>query len=127
MQGSLREYQRLYSFDRGDEEEHLARYGYLEENALEVLIATDKQLVVKAWNRGAERMYRVWAEEALGRDAREVMSLEMSDEQLAEAFQEISDTGRLRVEQLHYYKDGTPIYVDALIIALHDEQGQTTG
>jgi PAS domain S-box-containing protein len=73
---------------------------------------------VRTWNRGAERIYGVRADEALGRDAREAVSLEMSDVELAEALQEIVRTGRLRVEQVQHRKDGTPIYVDSLTIAM---------
>jgi len=72
-------------------------------------------------------MYGWRADEALGRDAREAVSLEMSDEELAEAPREIEQTGRLRDEQLHYHKDGTPIHVDSLTIAMRDERGETTG
>jgi PAS domain S-box-containing protein len=72
-------------------------------------------------------MYGVMAEDALGRDAREVLSLQMSDEELSEALQEIEQTGRLRVEQLQLHKDGTPIHVDSLTIAMRDEHGETTG
>ena len=93
----------------------------------DAFIATDERLLVKAWNKGAERMYSLTADEALGRDAREVVSLEMSDEQLAEALQEIAETGRLRVEQVQHHKDGTPIHIDSLTVALRDEQGEIRG
>ena len=108
-------------------EERLARYAHLEENIDDAFIAMDERWFVKAWNRGAERMYGVTADEALGRDAREAVSLEMSDEQLAEALQEIEEPGWLRVEQLQHGKDGTPLHVDSLTIAMRDEQGETTG
>ena len=47
--------------------------------------------------------------------------MEMSDEQLAEAPQEVEETGRLRGEQLQHRKDGTPLHVDSLTIAMRDE------
>ena len=108
-------------------EERLAYYAHLEENTYDACIATDENLLVKVWNRGAERMYGVRAEEALGRDAREVVTLEMSDEELAGALREIAGSSRLRVEQVQHRGDGTPIYVDSLTIAMRDEQGEITG
>jgi|SRR5215203_795250 len=66
-------------------EEQLRYHSYLLENTYDAFIATDERLLVRAWNRGAERMYGWRADEALGRDAREAVSLEMSDEELAEA------------------------------------------
>src|ERR671917_901183 len=108
-------------------EEQLARNTYLEENAHDAFIATDERLVVTAWNRGAEQMYGLTADEALGRDAREVVSLVMSDEQLAEALREVAEEGRLRVEQIQHRKDGTPVHIDSLTIAMRDGRGETTG
>jgi PAS domain S-box-containing protein len=61
--------------ERQRSEERLAYYALLEENAYDAFIATDENLLVKAWNRGAERTYGVRAEDAVGRDAREVVSL----------------------------------------------------
>jgi PAS domain S-box-containing protein len=110
-----------------DIEERLAYYAHLEENTYDAFIATDENLLVKAWNRGAERMYGIRAEEALGRDAREVVTLEMSDEELAGALREKAESGRLRAEQVLHREDGTPIYVDSLTIAMRDEQGEITG
>jgi hypothetical protein len=69
-------------------------------------------------------MYGLRAEEALGRDAREMVTLKMSDEELAGAFREIAESGRLRAEQVQHREDGTPIYVDSLTIAMRDEQGE---
>jgi PAS domain S-box-containing protein len=112
--------------DRLDREQS-ARYAHLEENTNDAFIATDDDLVVRAWNRGAERMYGLTAAEAVGLDAREATSLEMSDEQAAASMREIAEKGQLRVEQLQHRKDGTPIYVDSLTIAMRDESGETTG
>ena len=113
--------------ERKRAEEQLAYYARLREHMHEAFIATDERLLVKAWNKGAEKMYGWTASEALGRDAREVASLEMSDEQLAEVLQEIAETGRLRVEQVQRHKDGTPFHVDSLTIAMRNERGETTG
>jgi diguanylate cyclase (GGDEF)-like protein/PAS domain S-box-containing protein len=114
--------------ERKWDEEQLSYYAALKEDMHDAFIATDERLVVRVWNKGAERMYGITAEEALGRDAREVISLEMRDEELAEALQEIEDTGRLRVEQVqHHNKSGTPFYVDSLTVAMRGERGDTTG
>jgi len=40
----------------------------------------------------------------------------MSDEELAEALQEIEQTGRLRAEQIQHRDDGAPIHVDSLTV-----------
>jgi PAS domain S-box-containing protein len=113
--------------ERKRAEEQITYYKQLKEDMHDAFIAMDERLLVKAWNKGAERMYGWTADEALGRDAREVVSLEMSDEELAEALQEIEQTGRLRVEQIQHHRDGTPFHIDSLTIAMQDEQSETTG
>jgi PAS domain S-box-containing protein len=115
--------------ERKQAEEQLAYHARLLENMQDAVIATDEQLLVKAWNKGAERMYGWTADEALGREVRELVSLDMSmsDEQLAEAIREIEETGRLHVEQIQYHKDGASLYIDSLTIAMRNEQGEITG
>ena len=109
------------------DEEQLAYYARLKEDMHDAFIVTDERLLVRAWNKGAERMYGVTADEARGRDAREVVSLEMGDEPLAGTLREMAEKGRLHVEQVQHHKNGTSLYVDSLTIAMRDELGEVTG
>src|SRR5215208_992369 len=108
-------------------EEERAYHAYLLENIHDAVTAADERYVITAWNKGAEQMFGWRADEALGRRVYELIPTDYSDEQLAEALRELSETGRRRSEGIRYRKDGTPVYAEVLTIALRGERGQITG
>jgi PAS domain S-box-containing protein len=110
--------------ERKRAEERLAYHAYLLENVHDAVIATDEQLLVTAWNRGAQEMYGWRADEVLGRHLWEVVPTDLSEEQRAEALRELAERGRFRIEALTYAKDGTPVWVEGITIALRGEQGE---
>lgn len=114
--------------ERKRDEEQLAYHAYLLENVHDAVIATDERLDVTAWNKGAERMYGWRTDEVLGRNIWEVVPIEMSKEQRAEALRELEQRGQFRTEAITYRKDGTPVCVEGITIALRgEEEGQITG
>jgi PAS domain S-box-containing protein len=108
-------------------EEQRAYHAHLLENIHDAVTATDERYIITAWNKGAEQMFGWTADEALGRRVYELIPTDYSDEQLEEALRELSETGQRRSEGLRYRKDGTPVYAEALTIALRGEQGEITG
>jgi len=42
----------------------------------------------------------------------------LSENQRAESLRELSEKGRIRTEAMTYAKDGTPVYVEGITIAL---------
>src|SRR5215207_10862821 len=108
-------------------EEERAYHAYLLENIHDAVTATDERYIITAWNKGAEQMFGWRADEALGRSVYELIPTDYGDEQLEEALRELSETGVRRSEGLRYRKDGTPLYAEALTIALRGEQGEITG
>jgi PAS domain S-box-containing protein len=107
--------------------EQFAYHAQLLENIHDAVLATDEQFDLTAWNKGAEQMFGWTAEEALGRKVYEVIPTEYSDEEMAQALRGLTETGRFRGDMIMYHKDGTPVYTEALTIALRGEQGQITG
>jgi PAS domain S-box-containing protein len=111
-------------------EEQLAYHAYVLENVHDAVIATDEQLLVTAWNKCAERMYGWRANEILGRNLWEAVPVDLRAEQLAEALRELSQGGEFRTEAITYAKDGTPVYVEGITIALRggeEGEGEITG
>ena len=104
-------------------EEQLAYHAYVLEHVHDAVIATDEQLLVTAWNKGAERMYGWRANEILGRNLWEAVPVDLRAEQLAEALRELSQGGEFRTEAITYAKDGTPVYVEGITIALRGGEG----
>jgi PAS domain S-box-containing protein len=115
--------------ERKEAEKERAYHAHLLENIHDAVIATDEGFVITTWNKGAERMFGWRADEVLGRHPWEVVPVDLSEEQRAEALKELEERGRLRIEALTYAKDGTPVYVEGITIALRGEQseGQITG
>src|SRR5918998_3503968 len=106
-------------------EEKLAYHASLLENIHDAVIATDEHLLVTAWNKGAEQMYGWRADEALGRNVWEAVPVDMSEEQRAQALGELAEKGRFRTEAITHAKDGTPVWVEGITIALRGgEQGE---
>jgi PAS domain S-box-containing protein len=97
------------------------------DNTEDAIVALDAEWFVTAWNPGAERMYGWTADEVLGRHTLEVARLEMSYEERAEVRSAVAEHGRWRGEVVAYRKDGTPVFVEVITVALHDERGGITG
>jgi PAS domain S-box-containing protein len=110
--------------ERKRAEQKLAHQAHLLENVHDAVIAMDERLAVTAWNKGAEQMYGWRADEVLGRNVREVVRSDLTDDQCAEALSEPKRLGRFRIETITYRKDGGPVYVEGLTIALREEQEQ---
>ena len=111
-------------------EEQLRYYASLLENISDAVIATDEHLAVTAWNNGAQQMYGWREDEVLGRNVWEAVPDDLSEEQRAEALSELSQRGRLRTDAITYDKDGMPVYVEGITIALaggEQRERQITG
>ena len=111
-------------------EEQLRYYASLLENISDAVIATDEHFAVTAWNNGAQQMYGWSDDEVLGRNVWEAVPDDLSEEQRAEALSELSQRGRLRTDAITYDKDGMPVYVEGITIALaggEQREGQITG
>jgi diguanylate cyclase (GGDEF)-like protein/PAS domain S-box-containing protein len=105
-------------------EEQLGYQAHLLENIQEAVIATDEHFTLTAWNKGAEQMFGWRADEVLGRKVHEVVRSAFSEEP---ALRELSESGQQHTDAVTYHKDGTPIYAEALTIALRGEQGEIGG
>src|SRR3954471_4708112 len=113
--------------ERKREEARLAYLAGLLDNAEDAIIAFDAEWLVTVWNRGAECLYGWTADEMLGRRAIEVVRVELSDEQKLDARRAAADGGRWRGKVVAYRKDGTPVAVEAISVALRGTQGEITG
>ena len=108
-------------------EERLAYHACLLENVRDAVIGTDKQLLVTAWNKGAEELYGWRIDEVLGRHIWEVVPVDLSDEQRDDALKDLNEGRQFRVEAVTYGKGGMPVDVEGITIALRDERGLIIG
>jgi PAS domain S-box-containing protein len=110
--------------DRKRTEEELRYHAYLLKNLNDAVLATDEQLLITAWNKAAEKMYGWRADEVLGSHIWQVVPVEMTEDQREDALRELAETGRFRIDVITYGKDGTPVWVEGITIALRGEQGE---
>jgi PAS domain S-box-containing protein len=113
--------------ERKRTEEELRYHAYLLENVHDAVIATDEQMLLTAWNKAAEKMYGWRADEVLGSHIWQVVPLEMTEVQRAEGLRELAEKGRFRTEVITYGKEGMPVWVEGITVALRGEQGEITG
>ncbi|MBD0255847.1 MAG: PAS domain S-box protein, partial [Cytophagales bacterium] len=94
----------------------------------EAIVATDTKLTITAWNKGAERIYGWKAEEALGKDGRQLLQNIMIDEiNYHSALEAVQTTGTIttRVSQLR--KDGQRIPILSVSNKILDEHQHHIG
>jgi PAS domain S-box-containing protein len=113
--------------ERRGEETRLAYLAGLLNNTEDAIVAFDAEWLVTVWNRGAERLYGWTADEMLGRRAIEIVRVDLTDEQKLDARRAAAEGGRWRGEATAYHKDGTPVAVEAISVALRGTQGEITG
>src|SRR3954465_10102913 len=113
--------------ERKREETRLAYLAGLLDNTEDAIVALDAEWFLKVWNPGAERLYGWTADEVLGRHTLEVARLEMSWEERAEVRRAVAEHGRWRGEVVAYRKDGTPVCVELITVAVRGERGRIGG
>jgi PAS domain S-box-containing protein len=113
--------------ERKRTEEELSYHAYLLENVHDAVLATDEQMLLTAWNKAAEKMYGWRADEVLGSHIWQVVPLDLTEDQREDALRELAETGRFRIEVITYAKDGTPVWVEGITVALRGEKGEITG
>ena len=99
-------------------EEHLERQARLLDTVSDAVIATDENLVLTAWNRGAERLYGWAAEEVIGRSSAEVLSTSIPSSSREEALRVLAEGGEWRGEVVQRHKDGSELLIEASTIVL---------
>ena len=113
--------------ERKRADERVRYHASLLDNVEDGLIATDaKDFRIRAWNKGAERLYGFSAEEVLGRPAREVASFP-GDESRLTLERELLESGRTRIEFTAHRKDGSPVEVELIAVAVKDRRGEASG
>ena len=112
-------------FDR--EKEARADYASLVAHMEDAVIATDERFVVTAWNPGAERLYGRTAGEVLGRPAVDVLPCTLTTAERAEGRRRVAEGGRSRVEVVAYRKDGSPVDVEVVDVAIRNERSEIIG
>lgn len=93
----------------------LGRSGSVLAELCDAVIVTDANLIVTVWNRGAERLFQWSADEALGRNVRDVVPSAFSPQESNEHIAAMRECeGGYRLAGTWYAKDGTAVRAEAV-------------
>lgn len=86
---------------------HLAN---IVEQSSEAIISKGVDLRIISWNRGAEILFGFSKEEAIGKTAKELGMIKLTDEEIAESGKQIFATGSWKSEMQCYHKNGASFF-----------------
>jgi PAS domain S-box-containing protein len=106
-------------------EERIREQAALLDQAQDAILVRDLGQNVLFWNKGAERIYGWTAEEAVGKNAADLLFKEPS-RQFENARQAVLEKGEWRGEIRQLRRDGAEIIVDSRWTLVRDDQGTPT-
>ncbi|HEX5888548.1 MAG TPA: PAS domain S-box protein [Pyrinomonadaceae bacterium] len=109
--------------ERKRAEQQIREQAALLDQAQDAILVRDLDQKVLFWNKGAEKIYGWAAEEALGKNARELLFKESST-QFEQAAQAVIKSGEWQGEIHQTRRDGTEITVESRWTLVRDEKGQ---
>ena len=93
----------------------------------DAVIALDKNLLITAWNRAAERIYGWKAEEVIGKRSEDILKTDFFSTSRAEALEQLQATSEFSAEITQVRKDGSRVHIEAHTAAVYDESGHRIG
>jgi two-component system cell cycle sensor histidine kinase/response regulator CckA len=108
--------------ERKRAEEQIREQAELLDQAQDAILVRDLDQNILFWNKGAEHIYGWTAEEAVGKNARELMFKEHS-KQFDAARQAVIKNGEWKGEVYQTRRDGAEIIVESRWTLVRDEQG----
>lgn len=113
--------------ERKQAEADLAYQADLLANISDAVVSTDANMIIRSWNKAAERMFGYTAEEMIGKSAGEVLAAEYPNTTREAVFKQLMETGQWQGEVRLRHKDGRIVYATAAGTMLRDSNGVVTG
>jgi len=109
--------------ERKRAEEQIREQAALLDQAQDAILVRDLDHNIRFWNKGAEKIYGWTAEEAIGKNVKELLFKEPSA-QFAEARKAVLEDGEWQGEIRQTRRDGAEIIVESRWTLVRDEKGQ---
>jgi PAS domain S-box-containing protein len=90
----------------------------------DAILVRDLNKQIRFWNKGAERLYGWTAEEAIGKNANELLYRRETLDQLEDSWQSLAECGSWQSELYQVTKEGKEIIVASRWTQVCDDQGQ---
>lgn len=112
------------------QEEILLEKNYLAnlvEQTSDAILSTDSSLNIVSWNKGAELIYGHKKEEVIGKPLRTLLKSSLSPETSQKLMEDLNRQGYYNAEYLFYSKAQQPVYVQASVTVLRNQDQEITG
>jgi PAS domain S-box-containing protein len=96
-------------------------------NTSDAVFSTDQSFIIKSWNRAAEEIYGIRAEEAIGKTTMEVITTKISEEERFTMRDNLVRKGYFISDVIHYAKDGKALEMLTSTTATKNAAGDTIG
>ncbi len=113
--------------DRKQAEETLINQAKLLDLVHDAIFAMDGQMRITFWNQSAERLYGWSKEEALGKNAAQLIRSEVTEDVRQRLLKQSHEIGSYQGEVIHHSKDGRRLVIEASMSVQKDASGRVVG
>ena len=90
-------------------------------NVSDAVIVVDGKLRIKSWNKSAQNIYGWKEDEVTGKVVYNVFNSKKSPIERLKVLEYLRNNYYLNSEFIHHHKNGSPIYIESIITAKHDD------
>jgi PAS domain S-box-containing protein len=108
-------------------DEWLQQASFLLDSMSDAVLSTDLDFIIKSWNKGAEEIYGLTAQEVVGRGADEVLRHEFLTDDRETAWDQLRSRGKWKGEVLLSAGNGKRLFLEINSSSIRDQSGLTIG
>ncbi|MDP4148132.1 MAG: PAS domain S-box protein [Bacteroidota bacterium] len=108
-------------------DEWLHQSAFLLDSMSDAVFSTDLDFVIKSWNKGAEEIYGLTADQVVGRGADEVLCHEFLAEDRGTVWDKLRSTGKWKGEVKLTTDSGKRLFLEINSSSIMDQSGSTIG
>ncbi|MDX2129427.1 MAG: PAS domain S-box protein [Chloroherpetonaceae bacterium] len=97
------------------------------ENVDEAIVATDISFIIRGWNKSAEKIFELSAEQAIGKTLSEALRIQLTAEVSSKIINSLSTNGNWKGILEQRKIDGTELVIMLNLSALKNDEGETIG
>ena len=116
--------------ERKKAEDILGEQALIIASASDAIFSTEKSLIIKSWNKAAERIFGWTAQEVIGKASTSIFNAiypTLDGKTREEALNQLFEKGFWKGEIIYHKKDGSPIPVSASVNLVKDKNGGALG
>ena len=113
--------------DHKNAEEQIKYQAQLVENVSDAIISTDNDFNIISWNKAAESIYDWKADEVIGRNVMDTITVEYPHHEEEDVLKEFFEKGFWEGEVIQLHKNGNKLNVYASVTLLKNSEGEPIG